>query len=168
MGLTGVIRPVSVCRVGVQNAVRKAMSPSQCLQVAGGKFVIPAHELQWQFVRSQGPGGQHVNRASTKAVLRFCVASSPSLPAAIRARVLEQQHSRVTEAGDLVIMSQRFREQPRNTADCLSKLRAIIERAVEPPKKRRATRPTQASVVRRRVAKQRQSETKRLRKPPTD
>lgn len=138
------------------------------LHAARGAIVIPAEELHWQFVRSQGPGGQHVNRASTKAVLRFHAATSPSLPQAVRARLLEQQRSRLTEAGDLVITSQRFREQPRNIADCLAKLRAILERAAQPPRTRRPTRPTKGSVARRRLAKQRRSETKKLRKPPPD
>jgi ribosome-associated protein len=115
--------------------------------------VIPEEELQWQFVRSQGPGGQHVNRASTKAVLRFHVVGSPSLSAAVRARLLEQQRSRLTDAGDLVITSQRFREQPRNIADCLDKLREMLERAAQRPRPRRPTRPTKGSVARRRLTK---------------
>lgn len=138
------------------------------LRAAGGSIIIPAEELHWQFVRSQGPGGQHVNRASTKAVLRFHVVGSPSLPPATRARLLEQQRSRITDAGDLVITSQRFREQPRNIADCLSKLQAILERAAEVPRPRRPTRPTRGSVARRRLSKQRRSETKKLRKPPQE
>jgi ribosome-associated protein len=138
------------------------------LHAAGGKVVIPSNELHWQFVRSQGPGGQHVNRASTKAVLRFQAVSSPSLPAPLKSRLLEQQRSRVTDAGDIVITSQRYREQPRNIADCLSKLQAMLERAAETPRRRRATRPTKGSVARRRVAKQRRSETKKLRRPPHD
>lgn len=142
--------------------------PASALHAAQGAIVIPAEELHWQFVRSQGPGGQHVNRASTKAVLRFSVIGSASLPAAVRNRILEQQRSRITDAGDLVISSQRFREQPRNIADCCGKLRAILERAAEPPRPRRPTRPTRQSVARRRLAKQRRSETKRLRKPPSE
>ena len=141
---------------------------SSALFAAGGSLVIPADELHWQFVRSQGPGGQHVNRASTKAVLRFHAAASTSLPAAVRGRLLEQQRSRLTDAGDLVITSQRFREQPRNIADCLAKLREMLERAAQPPRPRRPTRPTRGSVARRRVAKQRRSDTKKLRKPPAD
>ncbi len=136
------------------------------LSAARGTIVIPEEELQWQFVRSQGPGGQHVNRASTKAVLRFHVVGSPSLSAAVRARLLEQQRSRLTDAGDLVITSQRFREQPRNIADCLDKLREMLERAAQRPRPRRPTRPTKGSVARRRLTKQRRSETKKLRRPP--
>ena len=137
------------------------------LHVARG-VVIPADELHWQFGRSQGPGGQHVNTSSTKAVLRFHALGSPSFPGAIRARLLEQQRSRLTDSGDLVITSQRFREQPRNIADFLAKLRAMLERAVEPPRTRRPTRPTRGSVARRLLTKQRRSDTKKLRKPPVD
>lgn len=167
--LTGVGGPVVRLRMRVRAAVEEmtAMHGS-ALHAAGGTLVIPADDLHWQFVRSQGPGGQHVNRASTKAVLRFHAAASSSLPPAVRARLLEQQRPRLTDAGDLVITSQRFREQPRNIADCLAKLRAMLERAAQPPRPRRPTRPTRGSVARRRLAKQRRSDTKKLRKPPAD
>lgn len=138
------------------------------LRAAEGAIVVSADELHWQFVRSQGPGGQHVNRASTKAVLRFRVVDSPSLPAAVRARLIARERSRITDAGDLVVTSQRFREQPRNVADCLAKLRVMIERAAEPPRPRRPTRPTRGSVARRRIQKQHRGDTKRLRRPPAD
>ena len=138
------------------------------LYAVGGTVCIPPEEMHWQFVRSQGPGGQHVNRASTKAILRFNAASSASLPSGIKARLLEQQRSRITESGELLIASQRFREQLRNVADCIGKLQAMLEKAAQLPRTRRPTRPTRGSVARRRVAKERRSETKKLRRPPGD
>ena len=82
------------------------MSRTRTLRLAGGTILIPADALDWQFVRSAGPGGQHVNRTSSKAVLRFAVRNSPFLPPEIRSRLEEQQRSRLTADGDLLISSQ--------------------------------------------------------------
>jgi ribosome-associated protein len=125
--------------------------------------VIPAAALDWQFVRSSGPGGQHVNRTSSKAVLRFDARHSPHLPEDVRSRLLEREQAQLTRDGALVITSQRHRDQPRNIADCLAKLSAIVARALVVPKKRRPTE-TPRSVVKKRLAgKRHRSETKRLR-----
>ena len=132
-------------------------------EVRVGRVVIPAAALEWQFVRSSGPGGQHVNRTSTKAVLRFDARHSPHLPEDVRSRLLEREQAQLTRDGALVITSQRHRDQPRNIADCLAKLSAIVARALEVPKKRRPTK-TPRSVVKKRLAgKRHRSETKRLR-----
>ena len=97
--------------------------PRQTVIEAGGRsVVIPAEALEWQFARSAGPGGQHVNRTSSKAVLRFQASRCPALPEDIRQRLLARERSRLTIDGDLLISSQRHREQPRNVADCLAKL----------------------------------------------
>jgi ribosome-associated protein len=133
-----------------------------------GRIVIPPEALEWQFARSAGPGGQHVNRTSSKAVLRFDAAGCPQLPEAIRQRLLARERARLTTEGGLVIASQRHREQPRNVADCLAKLSAIIERAVTPPKPRKATRVPRASRAARLDAKKRRGATKRLRRSPED
>jgi len=142
------------------------MARISAIRAAGGRIVIPASELTWRFVRSRGPGGQHVNRTSSKAIVHFHAAGSPSLPEDVRSRLLRQFRSRITAAGELVITSERFRDQSRNVEDCAEKLRGLIEAAAVPPRQRRATRPTRASVARNRLAKQRRSETKRLRRPP--
>lgn len=123
--------------------------------------MIPAGAMDWQFARSSGPGGQHVNRTSSKAVLRFAAVGSPHLPDDVRGRLVEQQRARLTSAGEIVIASQRHRDQPRNVEDCLAKLSAMIERAAVPPTVRRATRKPRAAVARRLDAKRRRSETKR-------
>ncbi|MCS5617675.1 MAG: aminoacyl-tRNA hydrolase [Pirellulales bacterium] len=132
------------------------------------RIVIPADALQWQFARSSGPGGQHVNRTSSKAVLRFHPASCASLPEQVRQRLLARVRSRLTAEGELVIASQRHREQGRNVADCRAKLSALIEQAAVPPKPRRATRVSRAARAARLDAKKRRSTTKRLRRPPED
>ncbi|MFN9370157.1 MAG: alternative ribosome rescue aminoacyl-tRNA hydrolase ArfB [Planctomycetia bacterium] len=130
------------------------------------EVVIPADALEWQFVRSSGPGGQHVNRTSSKAILRFDAARSPHLPDDVRRRLLARERSRLTDEGWLIIVSQAHREQPRNAADCLAKLSQMIERALVPPKTRRRTKTPRAAVARRLEAKQRRSRTKHLRSRP--
>lgn len=144
------------------------MARTRALRLVGGTIVIPSDALAWQFARSAGPGGQHVNRTSSKAVLRFVVRQSPHLPTEVRTRLEEQQRSRLTAEGDLVISSQRFRDQHRNVADCLAKLSAIIERAAVRPTPRRTTKIPRAAVARRLATKRHRSETKRGRSQPRE
>ncbi len=153
---------------GIATAYGDGMARTRALRLAGGRIVIPADALAWQFARSAGPGGQHVNRTSSKAVVRFVVRNSPHLPTEVRARLEEQQRSRLTAEGDLLIASQRFRDQPRNVADCLAKLSAIIERAAVRPTVRRKTKIPRAAVARRLATKRHRSETKRSRSQPLD
>lgn len=136
------------------------------IRAADGRVVIPAAALEWQFVRSSGPGGQHVNRTSSKAVLRFDVARTPHLPEDVRARFLDQQRSRLTQDGSIVIASQRHRDQPRNVADCLAKLSALIERAAVKPRVRRKTKTPRSAVAKRLDTKRRRSDVKRGRRSP--
>lgn len=127
---------------------------------------IPLREFRFRFVRSRGPGGQNVNKLNTKAELRWNATTSPSLPEPVRQRLLAQQRRRVTSTGEVIVTSQRFRDAGRNVADCLEKLRAMIEAAAREPVPRRATKPTRASQQRRLQEKQRQSEKKQRRRPP--
>jgi ribosome-associated protein len=138
------------------------------VEAGGRKVVIPAEALDWHFARSAGPGGQHVNRTSSKAVLRFQASRCPFLPEDVRHRLLTRERSRLTIDGDLVITSQRHREQPRNVADCLAKLSALIERALLPPKTRRPTRVPRAAKAARLESKKRRGATKRLRQKPVE
>jgi len=144
------------------------MPPQRPLLIGSGsrRIVIPPESLEWQFARASGPGGQHVNRTSSKAVLRFDVAGCPHLPEDVRLRLWNHERSRLTGEGFLLITSQRHREQPRNVADCLAKLSAIIDRALVPPKVRRATRVPRAARAARLDAKKRRGTTKRLRGQP--
>jgi ribosome-associated protein len=129
---------------------------------------IPEEELQWSFVRSAGPGGQNVNKVASKAVLRWNVAASAALPVEVKMRFLAQNQGRISEAGDLLISSQRFRDQPRNKQDCLAKLRELVLQALIRPKKRRPTRPTRASKERRLEEKKRRSTRKTSRRGPKE
>jgi len=110
---------------------------------------IPDAELVERFVRSAGPGGQNVNKVSTAVELRFDVATSPSLPEAVRARLLARRDRRLTDEGVLVISAQRFRTQDRNREDARERLSEILREALHVPKARVATRPTRASKERR-------------------
>ncbi len=102
---------------------------------------IPLREFQFAFAKSSGPGGQNVNKVNSKATLRWSVAASPSLSAPLRNRLLTRFRSRITGAGELLISSQRFRDAPRNVADCLEKLRRLLAEAVQPVKPRKPPGP---------------------------
>jgi ribosome-associated protein len=121
---------------------------------------IPDEEFALSFARAGGPGGQNVNKVSSKVLLRWHPAASPSLPEEVKARLLAQQRHRLTRDGELLITSQRFRDQAKNIADCREKLRELVLRAVHPPKPRKATRPSRGSHERRHAAKRHRSQVK--------
>jgi ribosome-associated protein len=131
---------------------------------------LDEREIQEDFVRASGPGGQNVNKVSTAVQLRFDVARSPSLPDPVRARLIALAGRRVTQNGVLIIEAERYRSQRRNRDDALERLLELIREACEVDKPRRPTRPTLASKKRRLDSKQRRGETKKLRtvKPETD
>ena len=128
---------------------------------------IPRAEFVLSFARAGGPGGQNVNKVSSKVFLRWNPAASPSLPEDVKARLLAQQRHCLTAEGDLLITSQRFRDQAKNIADCFGKLRTLVLQALHPPKPRRPTRPTRAARARRRAAKRHRAQVKRGRHRPT-
>jgi ribosome-associated protein len=129
---------------------------------------LPEEELQWRFVRSSGPGGQNVNKVASKAVLRWDLAGSPSLPEDVKARLRTQERGRITVEGELILSSQRYRDQERNKQDCLSKLLDLLRRAAMPARKRRPTRPTRASRQRRLREKRHRSTAKKQRQRPVE
>ena len=131
---------------------------------------LDEREIQEDFVRASGPGGQNVNKVSTAVQLRFDVAHSPSLPDPVRARLIALAGRRVTQDGVLILSAERFRSQRRNRDDALERLIELVREACEVDTPRRPTRPTLASKKRRLDSKQRRGETKKLRglKPGTD
>ncbi|MGA9164742.1 MAG: alternative ribosome rescue aminoacyl-tRNA hydrolase ArfB [Thiobacillus sp.] len=131
---------------------------------------LDEREIQEDFVRASGPGGQNVNKVSTAVQLRFDVARSPSLPDPVRTRLAILAGRRLTQEGVLIIEAERYRSQRRNRDDALERLIELIREACEVDKPRRPTRPTLASKQRRLEGKQRRGETKKLRtvKPGTD
>jgi ribosome-associated protein len=128
------------------------------------RITIPEGELTWSFVRSGGPGGQNVNKVASKAVLRWNAAASPSLPEDVKARLLAQQGKRLTGEGDLVLTSQRYRDQERNRQDCLEKLRELVLRATVVPRRRKKTRPSRGARERRLAEKRHRSAAKAARR----
>ncbi len=125
---------------------------------------IPDSEIQEQFIRASGPGGQNVNKVSSAVQLRFDVAHSPSLPEEVRARLTVLAGRRINQDGILTIEAQRFRTQGRNRDDARVRLVELIRRATEVPELRRATKPTRASQRRRLDSKQRHGDTKKQRR----
>ncbi len=125
---------------------------------------IDERELQLEFIRASGPGGQKVNKVATAVQLQFDVTNSPSLPDDVRERLIRLAGKRVTDEGVLVIEARRYRTQDRNRKDAIERLISLIQKAAVQPKPRRKTKPTLASKERRLEDKRRRSEIKRRRR----
>jgi ribosome-associated protein len=123
-------------------------------------------EFQFSYVRSSGPGGQNVNKVNSKAVLRWNILESECLAESTRARILDQLASKLTLEGEIIISSDRFRDQTRNREDCVEKLRVCLAHAVAIPKPRKETKPSRSSQRRVKEQKSRLSAKKSLRRSP--
>jgi ribosome-associated protein len=131
-------------------------------------WAIPDDELAEKFIRASGPGGQNVNKVASAVELRFDVRNSPSVPEAIRERVLARRDRRLTDDGVLVISAQRFRTQDRNREDARERLAAILREATVVARKRIATKATRASKERRLTGKKERATVKKLRSAKWD
>ena len=124
---------------------------------------IPESELEITAIRSQGAGGQNVNKVSSAIHLRFDVRAS-SLADDVKERLLAMRDSRITGEGIVVIKAQQHRSQDQNRAEAIERLHALVRQAAARPKLRRATKPTRGSKRRRIESKKRRSEVKALRR----
>lgn len=113
------------------------------------KIQIPLREFEFNFARSSGPGGQNVNKVNTKAHLTWDVQATSHLPDAVKRRFIEKYRRRIGKDGMFQITSQRFRDQGRNVADCITKLQELIRDVLQAPKPRKKTKPSRSSNQRR-------------------
>ncbi|MDE0421571.1 MAG: alternative ribosome rescue aminoacyl-tRNA hydrolase ArfB [Gammaproteobacteria bacterium] len=132
-----------------------------------GGVAILESALTWNFVRASGPGGQNVNKVATAAECRLDL-DSAGLDQDVRQRLERLAGSRLTAAGEVLVVAENQRTQARNRADALERLGALIEAARVSPKPRVPTRVSATQKAKRRTDKRRRGEVKRQRKPPED
>jgi ribosome-associated protein len=124
---------------------------------------IPDADLEVAFIRSSGPGGQNVNKVASAVQLRFALDRNATLSPDVKTRLRALAGQRVTDAGELLIVSRESRSQEQNRRQAEERLLDLIRRALVPPRKRHATKPTRASKERRLDGKARAQRTKRMR-----
>lgn len=128
------------------------------------EIILKPNVLQWEFVRSSGPGGQNVNKVATAVQLRFKLDICENLPSDVKTRLKQIAGTRLTKDGDILIDARKHRSQHQNREDALFRLSLMIQKAMEKPRPRKRTRPSAASVKKRLDAKRRLSEKKKYRK----
>ncbi len=131
-------------------------------------LVIPAAELDESFVRSRGPGGQNVNKTASKVVLRWNLKDSAVLSPEDRQWLETRLASRLSVRGELVISSERYRDQPRNRQDAREKMALVVRTALERPKPRKRVNPPRRAAANRLNEKKRRGELKSSRRPRFD
>lgn len=124
---------------------------------------IDERELQLDFVRASGPGGQNVNKVATAVQLRFDIRGSTCLPEEVKTRLIRLGGSRVTVDGVLILEAKRHRTQEQNKADALERFVELVQKATVKPKARRKTRPTRAAKEERLKGKKIRAEIKKTR-----
>jgi ribosome-associated protein len=125
---------------------------------------IDEKEIQLDFIHASGPGGQNVNKVATAVQLRWDVRGTQALPEEVKQRFIQLAGSRMTDDGILVLEAKRFRSQEKNRIDAIQRLTAMIQKAVEQPKVRRATRPSLTAKAARVGDKKKRGSIKRTRR----
>ena len=125
---------------------------------------IPYHEMEFQMVRSRGPGGQNVNKTNSAVILRWHLEDSQYVDAETKEFLKDKLKSKLTADGFILIRSETQRDQDQNKSDCIAKLHALLDKALFVPRKRIATKPSHSSVRKRLTAKTHHSEIKSLRR----
>ncbi|WP_145099551.1 alternative ribosome rescue aminoacyl-tRNA hydrolase ArfB [Rosistilla carotiformis] len=131
--------------------------------IINSRVTIPADQLTVTHARSSGPGGQNVNKVNSKVTVSWQVDDNNILDPEWTRRVQVRHQNRINQLGQLSLTSQQYRQQPRNLEDCLSKLRELLLQCQHPPKRRRETKPTFGSKLRRLETKRQQSSKKQSR-----
>jgi ribosome-associated protein len=129
-------------------------------------LLISMAEFSFKFSRSSGPGGQNVNKVASKATLFWTFQDSSSISPAIKSRFEKAYGRRLAKDGTFNISSDRYRDQKRNMSDCLEKLKSLLDKVVDPPVRRKKTKPTRAAKEKRLRVKKEASERKRGRQKP--
>ncbi|MFQ5605121.1 MAG: alternative ribosome rescue aminoacyl-tRNA hydrolase ArfB [bacterium] len=127
-------------------------------------IAIREDELQFDFIRATGPGGQNVNKVATAVQLRFDVRNSPSLPDFVRERLIRLAGKKITSSGVLIITARRYRSQEKNRQDAVERLLAMIQKAAVVPKLRKKTKPSAQSKRLRLQAKRHRGKIKEMRR----
>ncbi|MDC1141528.1 alternative ribosome rescue aminoacyl-tRNA hydrolase ArfB [Planctomycetota bacterium] len=132
----------------------------------GKNIVVEDSELEFSFARSGGPGGQHVNKTSSKALLKWNLNNAKGIPTAVMVRLRTQQARLITDSGELHLTCDENRSQHRNREICIERLTEILKAASVAPKRRKPTKPSRGAIKRRQESKKRQSDKKKHRQKP--
>ena len=130
------------------------------------RISIPLKEFSFSYARSPGPGGQNVNKVNTKVILKWDLSRTSCLPETVMQRLTQKYSRRISKTNELIVTSHRFRDQGRNVADAINKLRELVLSVAAEPKKRKPRKKSKASNRRRLEEKRRNSDKKQMRSKP--